>query len=427
MLRVAGATFVGLNTSHGVIAQTLTWNLRDISIIGIVRRAQIERAARRVRGVAAGRRARHRHAPQPGEGRAVAAPRAQEHAARPRRVRRHGRRSRALRPRPSGSDALHRAHASKGTVISTAGTVSNRMRGGRPSSVNSIRITPEDIEVSTLVWSRRRRRLRARTGQVLHALTSLLRAARPRRRRSSSSALRGRATPHERRRAARAAARSSGSRASTRCRLTRNRNVMVSFGGGELRVHEGYLGAPEPVLRAIVTFVEGRTRAERRAAQRRHRRASRSARAARAARRERTHPDDVADRRAARGVACSATTRGISTAGCKRCADPRLAPHEEPARATTPRRRRRRAGGDRDQPRAPAPPRLGGGAAHAAARDGASVAGRDRPHDRSRRDLPREGARGRDRAVRAARARHAAGTRAKARRRSVAARRGTAD
>ncbi|MDB4884164.1 MAG: protein of unknown function SprT [Gemmatimonadetes bacterium] len=53
-----------------------------------------------------------------------------------------------------------------------------------------------------------------------------------------------------------------------RCRLTRNRNVMVSFGAGDLRVHEGYLNAPEPVLRAIVTFVEGRTRAERRAAQR---------------------------------------------------------------------------------------------------------------------------------------------------------------
>jgi hypothetical protein len=54
----------------------------------------------------------------------------------------------------------------------------------------------------------------------------------------------------------------------SRARLTRNRNVMVSFGNGELRAHEGYLGAPEPVLRAIVQFVEGRTRAERRAAQR---------------------------------------------------------------------------------------------------------------------------------------------------------------
>jgi 3',5'-cyclic AMP phosphodiesterase CpdA len=44
-------------------------------------------------------------------------------------------------------------HTKKGTVISTAGTVSNRMRGGRPSSVNSILITPQKIEVSTLVWS----------------------------------------------------------------------------------------------------------------------------------------------------------------------------------------------------------------------------------------------------------------------------------
>jgi hypothetical protein len=78
-----------------------------------------------------------------------------------------------------------------------------------------------------------------------------------------------------------------------RCRLTHNRNVMVSFGGEELRVHEGYLGAPEHVLRAIVTFVEGSTRAERRAAQRVI--VGHPIRAARAAaRRDRTHPDDVA-------------------------------------------------------------------------------------------------------------------------------------
>jgi hypothetical protein len=83
-----------------------------------------------------------------------------------------------------------------------------------------------------------------------------------------------------------------GLRRITRCRLTCNRNVMVSFGGGELRVHEGYLSAPEPVFRAIVTFVEGRTRAERRAAQRvilAH--PIRVARAA--ARRERTHDEDT--------------------------------------------------------------------------------------------------------------------------------------
>jgi hypothetical protein len=52
------------------------------------------------------------------------------------------------------------------------------------------------------------------------------------------------------------------------CRLTRNRSVMVSYSGGELRVHGGYLAAPRAVHEAIVRFVEGRTRAERRDAQR---------------------------------------------------------------------------------------------------------------------------------------------------------------
>jgi hypothetical protein len=83
-----------------------------------------------------------------------------------------------------------------------------------------------------------------------------------------------------------------GLRRIARCRLTRNRNVMVSFGGGELRVHEGYLGAPESVLCAIVSFVEGRTRAERREAQREI--VSFPIRSPRApARRERTHDEDV--------------------------------------------------------------------------------------------------------------------------------------
>ncbi|HWJ23959.1 MAG TPA: SprT-like domain-containing protein [Gemmatimonadaceae bacterium] len=53
-----------------------------------------------------------------------------------------------------------------------------------------------------------------------------------------------------------------------RLRLTRNRTVMVSFRRGELRVHRGYLDAPEPVLAAVVAFVQARTRRQRAAAQR---------------------------------------------------------------------------------------------------------------------------------------------------------------
>ena len=87
--------------------------------------------------------------------------------------------------------------------------------------------------------------------------------------------------------------RALGLRRMETCRLTRNRTVMVSFRGGELRVHEGYLAAPDDVLRAIVLFAQGRTRAERRAA----RDALLGWRVEAApgtapARRERTHPDD---------------------------------------------------------------------------------------------------------------------------------------
>jgi hypothetical protein len=61
--------------------------------------------------------------------------------------------------------------------------------------------------------------------------------------------------------------RSIGLKRITECELTRNRNVMVSYRGTKLRVHEGYLGAPADIHRAIVVFVEGRTRTQRREAQ----------------------------------------------------------------------------------------------------------------------------------------------------------------
>ena len=152
VLMVPGATIAGLNTSHGVTAQTLTWRVRDISIIGLVRRPQIERLRAVFADVPAtdARVIVMHHNPMRGE-----------------LSQRHGLKHTA---RVLGAfadlqadvvlcghdhqDAIHFIeHTRKGTVISTAGTVSNRMRGGRPSSVNSIRITPEQIEVATLVWS----------------------------------------------------------------------------------------------------------------------------------------------------------------------------------------------------------------------------------------------------------------------------------
>jgi SprT-like family protein len=63
--------------------------------------------------------------------------------------------------------------------------------------------------------------------------------------------------------------RSLGLKRIASCRLTRNANVMVSWRGDELRVHEGYLSASADVHQAIVAFVESRSRAERRAASKR--------------------------------------------------------------------------------------------------------------------------------------------------------------
>jgi hypothetical protein len=59
-----------------------------------------------------------------------------------------------------------------------------------------------------------------------------------------------------------------GLRGMTTLRLTRNRAVMVSYRGSALRIHRAFLDAPTDVLRAVATFVSGRTRAERAVARR---------------------------------------------------------------------------------------------------------------------------------------------------------------
>lgn len=151
VLRAPGATFVGLNTSQGVLRQTLTWRLRDISIIGHLGRAQLERA-----------RAEFEQSP-PGTARVIVM---HHNPVKGELSQRHGLKDtrRILGEFAEmgvdlvlcGHDhqeAVHYIeHTKKGTVISTAGTVSNRVRGGRPSSLNQIRITPTSIEVATLVW-----------------------------------------------------------------------------------------------------------------------------------------------------------------------------------------------------------------------------------------------------------------------------------
>jgi 3',5'-cyclic AMP phosphodiesterase CpdA len=151
-LRVPGATFVGLNTAPGVHWFTLTWSPRDVSVMGALRPAQLAHAA-----------AAFDHAP-PGDARIVVMhhnPMLGELS------QRHG----LLRSRRvlgafarlgvdlvlcghDHQEAIHFVeHTRKGTVISTAGTLSSRSRGGRPSSLNIITLSGTAIEIETRVWT----------------------------------------------------------------------------------------------------------------------------------------------------------------------------------------------------------------------------------------------------------------------------------
>ncbi|MGH7619734.1 MAG: metallophosphoesterase family protein [Gemmatimonadaceae bacterium] len=152
VLHAGGATIVGLNTSQGVILKTLTWNLRDISIIGHLTRGQVARAQAEFERSREGdaRVIVMHHNPVKGE-----------------LSQRHGLKNTQkilgafaemgvdlVLCGHDHQEAVHYIeHTKRGTVISTAGTISNRSRGGRPSSVNSIRIMEREIEVSTLLWS----------------------------------------------------------------------------------------------------------------------------------------------------------------------------------------------------------------------------------------------------------------------------------
>jgi 3',5'-cyclic AMP phosphodiesterase CpdA len=156
VLHVAGSTIVGLNTSHGIQRQTLTWNLRDLSIIGFLTRAQIEHArAEFEKGPAGNTRVivMH-HNPVKGE-----------------LSQRHGLKNTkkilgafaemgvdAVLCGHDHQEAIHYVeHTRKGTVVSTAGTVSNRSRGGRPSSLNVLEVENKQVKTTTHVWTPERR------------------------------------------------------------------------------------------------------------------------------------------------------------------------------------------------------------------------------------------------------------------------------
>lgn len=153
VLRLPGITIAGLNTSHGVTRSSMTWNMRDISVIGYVRKHQLERLEKvfeespdtDLRAIVM------HHNPVKGE-------LSQRHGLRDTRKVLGAFAELDVHLVMCGHDhqeAVHYVeHTRKGTVISTAGTVSSRSRGGRPSSVNVISVSERSIEVQVHVWTR---------------------------------------------------------------------------------------------------------------------------------------------------------------------------------------------------------------------------------------------------------------------------------
>jgi 3',5'-cyclic AMP phosphodiesterase CpdA len=147
VLHVPGATLVGLNTAHGVAWDTLTWNPRDVSIVGSLREAQVAWAAQQF---------------TPGDARVIVMHHNPTFGALSQRygITRPHRALRALAAANvdlvlSGHDHQEAIVVEGRMVISVAGTVSSRSRGHRPQSVNVCTITRETVEVKTLVWNGR--------------------------------------------------------------------------------------------------------------------------------------------------------------------------------------------------------------------------------------------------------------------------------
>jgi 3',5'-cyclic AMP phosphodiesterase CpdA len=156
VLHAAGATFVGINTAHGVTMRTLTWNLRDISIIGDIHKQQLDEAKEDFEK-SPKRDARvivMHHNPVRGE-------LSQRHGLKNTQKILGAFAEMGVDLVCCGHDhqeSVHYIeHTRKGTVISTAGTISNRSRGGRPSSVNVIDLGAKAIDVTTHVWSKEHR------------------------------------------------------------------------------------------------------------------------------------------------------------------------------------------------------------------------------------------------------------------------------
>jgi len=150
-LEVQGAVIAGLNTAHGITRGSITRRFRDLGVIGHVKREDIER----LKGVF--------EAASPDAARIVMI---HHNPIRGELTGRHGlaNTEQALHAFSDlgtelilcGHDHLQAVHNVErgvhGLVISTAGTISNRIRPGRASSFNLVTIDERTLRITTYAW-----------------------------------------------------------------------------------------------------------------------------------------------------------------------------------------------------------------------------------------------------------------------------------
>ena len=152
VLRVPGATIVGLNSAHGIRPFTLTTRPRDLSVVGALRAEQWAKAKREFDGA------------QPGELRVLVF---HHNLLRGELSNRWGLSNRArgiTSAAATGADLVlcghdHQADVEsldvngKRMVVACASTLTTRVRGGGPGSINVIEVDEKTIQVNVLQWS----------------------------------------------------------------------------------------------------------------------------------------------------------------------------------------------------------------------------------------------------------------------------------
>jgi 3',5'-cyclic AMP phosphodiesterase CpdA len=150
-LQIPGAVIAGVNTAHGITRGAITRRFRDLGVIGQVKHADMVRVREAFENAApdAARIVMIHHNPIRGE-----------------LSGRHGlaNTEQALHAFADlgtelvlcghdHQDAIHTIErGARGLIISTAGTISNRIRAGRASSFNLVEIEDHEIHITAHAW-----------------------------------------------------------------------------------------------------------------------------------------------------------------------------------------------------------------------------------------------------------------------------------